>query len=245
MMNRQYFIRSSAAVDPGTLDQYGMSGLFSKLVKAVAKPFTKVFKPKTLLGKLADPLGLMSRNINLTGRIADVVGTAATLAVGAYAVGAATGATGGFWATAGAGAKTAALKLGSGLASAGKGVAAIAAGAAKAMGPTAAALMAGGGMQQPAAGMTPMVTEAGSYGDLSTMGAAAAWDAAGGTLSPLGTNGGGGGAGSMMPGDDMPGAVVPVEDTMPEDGPNWLLLGGIALGAAVLIMSSKKKARRQ
>jgi hypothetical protein len=83
-----------------------------------------------------------------------------------------------------------------------------------------------------------MVTEA-NYGDLSTVGAGASWDSGGGSLMPLGYSGGGGGAGST----DTPGATVAVEDTMPT-GPNWLLIGGITLGAAILIMSSNKKKAR-
>lgn len=63
-----------------------MNGLFSKLVKAVAKPFQKVFPAHTLLGKVMDPLGLTDpkRNLNLAGRVADVVGTAAAVAAGGY-----------------------------------------------------------------------------------------------------------------------------------------------------------------
>lgn len=228
-------------MDLGTLDEYGMSGLFSKLVHAVAKPFQKIFPAKTVLGKILDPLGLTDpkRNLNLAGRVADVVGTAATLAAGAYVVGAATGATGGFWATAEAGAKTAAMKLGSSIASAGKGAISIAGAAAKALGPTAAAMMVGGGGAIPQAaaaqeGTSGTVDTSGAYGG----GGSSDWGSGGG-LSPLGStggaNGGGGGAG------DMPGAVVPVTDTMPTDGPNWLLIGGIALAAFVFFNQSKKK----
>ena len=231
MIHRQCFLRSENATTPATLDAYGMSGLFSKLVKSLAKPFTKVFKPHTLLGKIADPLGLMSRNIKWTGKIADVVGTAATLAVGAYAVGAAAAGTGGgFWATAGTGAKLAAAKLGSGLAAAGKGAAALAAGAAKAMGPTAAAMMVGGsGAQTVESGGTPPVfTETNAF-----MGSE--------TLSPIGSTGPMDFPSPMMPdgSGDMPGAVVPVEDVAPADGPNWLLIGGITLAAALILMQKK------
>lgn len=80
----------------------GMDGLFGKLVKAVAKPFTKIFKPKTLLGKVMDPAGLLSRNLKHTMKAADVVGTAVATF---YTAGLAAGAGGGFWATTGAGAK--------------------------------------------------------------------------------------------------------------------------------------------
>lgn len=83
-----------------------LSGLFGKLFKKLAKPFTKIFKPHTLLGKIADPLGLASRNAKWGYKIADVVGTAATLAVGGWAIGAAAGGAGGFWSTAALGAKT-------------------------------------------------------------------------------------------------------------------------------------------
>ena len=104
-----------------------LSGLFGKLFKAIAKPFTKIFKPKTLLGKIMDPLGLASRNAKWGYKIADVVGTAATLAVGGWAIGAAAGGAGGFWSTAALGAKTvgvgalkAATALKTGVVSAGK-----------------------------------------------------------------------------------------------------------------------------
>ena len=92
-----------------------MDGLFSKLVKALAKPFEKIFPPKTLLGKIMDPLGLNDpkRNLNLTGRVADVVGTAAALVTGAYLAAPAAAAGSGFWATAGAGAMNAGAIIGS------------------------------------------------------------------------------------------------------------------------------------
>ena len=226
-------------MDLGSLDEYGMSGLFSKLVHAVAKPFQQIFPAKTGFGKILDPLGLTDpkRNLNLAGRVADVLGTAATLAAGAYAVGAATGATGGFWATASAGAKTAAMKLGSGLMSAGKGAVSVAGAAAKALGPTAAAmLVGGGGAIYPAAtaqeGVQTAVDASGAYGGGGSMD----WGSGGG-LGPLGgsASGGGGGAG------DMPGAVVPVTDTMPSDGPNWLLIGGFALAALVIYKQFNEK----
>lgn len=109
-------------------NQITLDGLFSKLVKALAKPFEKIFPPKTLLGKIMDPLGLNDpkRNLNLTGRVADVVGTAAAVATGAYfagvavagsaAAGSSAAATTGFWATAGLGASTTAAWLGTKLA---------------------------------------------------------------------------------------------------------------------------------
>lgn len=105
------------------LDKQGqmqsMNGLFSKLVKAVAKPFQKIFPAKTVLGKIMDPLGLTDpkRNLNLAGRVADVVGTAAAVVAGGYALGAyaagtaaagsAAAGTTGFWSTAALGASTA------------------------------------------------------------------------------------------------------------------------------------------
>lgn len=106
-----------------------MNGLFSKLIKAVAKPFQKVFPAHTLLGKVVDPLGLTDpkRNLNLVGRVADVVGTAAAVAAGGWAIGAASGGTAGlgFWATAakgaavvGSGIGAVASKVGMGLATA-------------------------------------------------------------------------------------------------------------------------------
>lgn len=92
-----------------------LSGLFSKLVKSIAKPFQKIFPAKTFVGKLVDPLGLTdpSRNLNLVGRVADVVGTAAAVVAGGWAIGAATaGTAGGFWATTAAGASATGSALG-------------------------------------------------------------------------------------------------------------------------------------
>lgn len=90
-----------------------MNGLFSRLIKAVAKPFQKVFPAHTLVGKLMDPLGLTDpkRNLNLAGRVADVVGTAAAVAVGGYYLAP-------YAASAGSALATAAGKVGMGVASA-------------------------------------------------------------------------------------------------------------------------------
>jgi len=235
MLHRQCFIRSENATIP-QLDGYGMSGLFGKLVNALAKPFTKIFKPHTLLGKIADPLGLASRNLKWTYKVADVVGTAATLAVGAWAVGAAAGgagAAGGFWSTAGAGAKV----IGGGALKALSAVKTGIVSGAKFLAPAAASMFSGGsGPAAPQSGGIDPNTYAGPAGD---WGSNPQPDAGGGY------SGGGGGepvgvtvtGGGVMP--EIPGATVEVTDTMPEDGPPWLLIGAAAL--AIFLIVKKKR----
>ena len=95
-----------------------LDGLFGNVFKALAKPFTKVFKPHTLLGKIMDPLGANSRNLKTATKVADVVGTAVATfyTMGAYGALAAGGSIGGFGATVAAGAGMA----GSGALAAGK-----------------------------------------------------------------------------------------------------------------------------
>lgn len=208
-----------------------MNGFFSKVFKAVAKPFQKIFPAKTLLGKIVDPLGLTDpkRNLNLAGRVADVVGTAATLAVGAYAVGAAGGAAGGFWSTAGAGAKmtgAAALK-------AGAKVAGWAGTAAKTVAPL---LLAGGGQRAPqemAPGITP--EQAAAWSQYAPGSADYA------TAAPAGyaTGGGGGGGAYTMP-DEMPGATVEVTDTANRSSLTLPILAAAAV-AGIYLATRKKK----
>lgn len=230
MLHRQCLLRSNELINP-QLDSYGMSGLFGKLVNALAKPFTKIFKPHTLLGKIADPLGLASRNLKWTYKAADIVGTAASLAVGAWAVGAAAGgagAAGGFWSTAATGAKLAGGAALKAVAGVGKGIGA----AAKFLAPAAATMFAGGnapaaavpGMQFPT---ETMVGQVGQWSD-------AALTGGGGGEPTVTVTGGGVG---LPPGE----ATVEVNDTMPEEGPPWLLIGGAALAFFLILQSRKKR----
>lgn len=211
-----------------------LDGLFSKLVKAVAKPFQKIFPAKTLLGKVMDPLGLTDpkRNLNLVGRVADVVGTAAAVVAGGWAVGAASaGTAGGFWATAATGAKVAgaaAMKAGSWLTS---GIGTVA--------KTAAPLLLTGSMGGANPGVQADAIQAPQQG-LSYMTdgmSSGAWDASG--MAASGGGGGGGSWSSSPEAQTMPGATVEVTDTAPE-GPNWLLIGGAALAVFLLVGTTKK-----
>lgn len=212
-----------------------MNGLFSKLVKALAKPFQKIFPAKTLLGKIMDPLGITDpkRNLGLTGRVADVVGTAAALVTGAYAVGAiaagtaaagttAAGTTG-FWATTGLGASTIGGGLGSAAAWAGKTIA-----------PSllVSALNGRGtaGQQGAPAGMTAEQ--------------AAAWQQyyqqqSDYTNSSTYASGGGGGGGAYTLPD---GTIIPANTTPP--GTNYtpmLAIGAAAVGLYLLTRPSSRK----
>lgn len=214
-----------------------LSGLFGKFVKAIAKPFTKVFKPKTLLGKIADPLGLMSRNLKHTMKVADVVGTAAAVVTGAYVVGAAAGATGGFWATAGAGAKA----VGAGLLKAGTAVKGGAVTAAKAILPAVAAAVttktgqpipAQMGMDPYAYGASQMAYDPSMYYGASDYGAATG-----------GGGYGGGGSAPMIGPDGVPEATVEVTDTMPQEGPGMGTLALVA-GAGLLLLIAAKKGKK-
>lgn len=208
-----------------------MDGLFSKVFKAVAKPFQKIFPAKTLLGKIVDPLGLTDpkRNLNLAGRIADVAGTAATLAVGGYALGAASGATGGFWSTAAAGGKLAAGAAWKGLTAVGG----AAGSAVKALAPALLAAGAGGGGAQPQTMTQPQMDAWSQYGGAQPVDMSSGYGAAAG--------GGGGGGAYTMP-DGTPGAVVPVEDTMPDSGMSPLIWIALAAGAIILISRRKRRA---
>lgn len=208
-----------------------LDGLFSKLVKAVAKPFQKIFPAKTLLGKVMDPLGLTDpkRNLNLVGRIADVVGTAATVVAGGWALGAATGGTaGGFWATAGAGAKVAGTAVAKGASWLGSGIGSVA--------KTAAPLLMTGAFGGANPVQQVQEIQPPQFGDPGLMmGGGQGWEG--------GASGGGGSAGlwSQSPeAQAMPGASVEVVDTMP-DGPNWLLIGGAALAVFFIVNAGKKK----
>lgn len=231
-MIRTYYIRSPHALTfiPVDGEGEGMSGLFSKLHKAIAKPFTKIFKPNTLLGKVADPFGLMSRNVNLGGRIADVVGTAALAVTGAYAVGAASGATGGFWATAGQGASV----IGSKTLAAGKAIGgALGTTAKAAAGVLGPALLSGGRVGAMGAEPTATIPQE-ALMTLPTSGASGAME--GGGIMPLSPSAGGGAMGPDASGYGGS-AEVEVTDTMPTDeGPNWLLIAG---GAAALFLAYK------
>lgn len=207
-----------------------LSGLFGKLVKGIAKPFTKVFKPKTLFGKIADPLGLMSRNLKHTMKVADVVGTAAAVATGAYAVGLAAGGAGGFWATAGVGAKT----VGAGLLKAGTAVKGAAMSAAKAILPAVAAAATNKTGQQ-----MPIMQAADPY-------AYGAGQMAYDPAMYYGASGAYGGGATIDPGltysDGIPGATVEVTDTMPQAGPGLgtvALLAGAGLGLYLLTRKGK------
>jgi predicted transglutaminase-like cysteine proteinase len=212
-----------------------MNGLFSKVFKAIAKPFQKIFPAKTLLGKIADPFGLTDpkRNLNLAGRVADVVGTAAALAVGGYAIGAAAGGSaGGFWATSAAGGKLVAATAWKGLAAMGG-----AAGtAAETVLPALLMTAAGGGgvaqAQPQDSGMTQAQMDAwGQYGTPQ--------DASAGTTY----SGGGGGGGAFTLPDGTPGATVPVTDTMPGSSATPILLAAAAVGVLVIMNRKKKRGR--
>lgn len=201
-----------------------MNGLFSKVVKALAKPFQKVFPAKTLLGKIVDPLGLTDpkRNLNLVGRVADVVGTAAAVAAGGWAIGAASGTTAGlgFWATAAKGGALAAAKLGLAAKTIGAELATV-----------AASSMAGGAQAAPevignTGGMTPEQTAAWmQYGGQAQEGQAA-----------YGGSGGGGGAGFFAP-EGTP-AEMPTGQTTSYAIP--LAIAAVA-GLYFLTTSSKKR----
>lgn len=230
-----YQVQSIMYVKPGgeiaTLD-----GLFGNLVKALAKPFTKIFKPHTLLGKIVDPLGLASRNLKWTQKAADVVGTAAVVVAGGWALGAATAGTGaGFWATAGAGAKVAgaaALKAATGIGSAAKWAA----------GAIAPALLGkGGGAEAPAGSQVPQ----GILPSEMPIGYQPGGDTG---MMPYGGGGGMVSGPSVDPNsgmtigpDGIPGKTVEVTGESENNFP-WLLLGAGAVGI-MLLMSAKKKRR--
>lgn len=192
--------------------QVALNGLFSKLVKALAKPFEKVFPPKTLLGKIMDPLGLNdpSRNLNLTGRVADVVGTAAAVVTGAYLAAPAAAAGTGFWATAGAGAANIGGLLASKLGYAAAGLAVTSLVSKMQSGQP---LTAAEQQQLTAAGYTP----ANGYGNTQT-----------GTYAA----GGGGSAGSYAGWTPADATVAP---------PSSFPLIPVALGAAALILIINRK----
>jgi len=222
-----------------------MNGLFSKIFKAVAKPFQKIFPAHTLLGKIVDPLGLTdpSRNLNLAGRIADVAGTAASLAAGGWAIGAATSlaatgsatAAGGFWSTAGLGAQVAGSAALHALGAVASGTGTVL----KALAP--ALLMGGGGGQAQAQPQGQSLSDAqmaawanqgyatGATPDMTGQGAS------GGTVY----SGGGGGGGSYTLPDGSMGATVPVTDTMPPTSSGMPLL--LIAGGAVLLFALAKK----
>lgn len=213
-----------------------MNGLFSKLVKAVAKPFQKIFPAKTLLGKVVDPLGLTdpSRNLNLVGRVADVVGTAAAVVGTGYLIGAAAGgsAASGFWGTSALGGKiagAAALKAGGSL-FAGLGKAAIPLLMAGAVGNQGTAAQGPGGLP-----MSPDQAAVWNQMNPSYPGAASvpgSYTSAGGF--------GAGGSGGYVASDTMPGATVAVEDTLPRSNVIPLVL----MGAAALLILTRKKGTR-
>lgn len=211
-----------------------MNGLFSKLIKAVAKPFQKIFPAHTLLGKIADPLGLTDpkRNLNLVGRVADVVGTAAALAAGGYALGAATGATGGFWSTTAAGFHAAG-------AGAWKGIGYLASGTGTALKTLAPlALMSGGGSAQGQGGMTPdQVAAWQNYGNQPIdMGSGTGMVGSGG----IGYSGsGGGGSAGILPDEGF--IQGPAQQMMKPGN----LIPVIAVVAIGLIVLNKKKTRRR
>lgn len=204
-----------------------MNGLFSKLVKAVAKPFQAIFPAKTLLGKIMDPAGLTDpkRNLNLAGRVADVVGTAAAVVAGGWAVGAAMGAGGGLLATTGAGFSA----IGSGIAT-GAGYL----GTALKVAAPVMALMSMGGSQQAAAapqGFAPAPT--GLTPDQST-----AWNAYGPATGPsysVGSGGGGGGGAYVSPDQSGPlGLPAAASNALP-------FLAVAAIGIFLLSGNSKRK----
>jgi hypothetical protein len=193
-----------------------MNGFFSKLTKALAKPFQKIFPAHTLLGKVMDPLGITdpSRNLNLAGRVSDVVGTAAAVVAGGWAIGAATaGTAGGFWATTAAGASAVGSGLGAAAGKVGLGLATAAA---------TAAIM--GGKQQAA---DPYASPAG-YG--------AANYAPGGYLGPDYTGGGyaGGGSAGSAGYYDQNGNYVPPA------APATNILPIAAAGLIVLLLLTRK-----
>lgn len=197
-----------------------MNGLFSKLVKAVAKPFQKVFPAHTLLGKIADPLGLTDpkRNLNLVGRVADVVGTAAALAAGGWAIGAATvGTAGGLAATTGAGFSAVGSALGAAAGKVGTGLA-------------IAALTAA------ASGKPEVQPQASPYPQGMTADQAAAWAQYGPGAVGYSASGGGGGGGSLIPaaGPMGPGSAAGASQSYAVP----LLIAG-AVG--IMLLSTRKK----
>lgn len=243
-MNHMRFFRTESATKPALLytpmlvDHHSrrsgmgdLDGLFSNIVKSIAKPFQKIFPAKTVLGKILDPLGLTdpSRNLNLVGRVADVAGTAAAVVGAGWAIGAATAGTGGgFWATTATGAKVAAAAAGKAAAGIGKGIGAVA----KAVAP---ALLTGsfggsnpavetGQVQLPQYGIDPYSVSTGDQGYLSYTG--------------------GGGGGPLYTGlpDSQGSATVEVTGEMPK-GPNWLLIGGAAAVIFMVMYSSRKKGK--
>jgi hypothetical protein len=221
-----------------------LSGLFSKLHKAISKVFTKIFPSKTLLGKALDPFGLMNpkRNLNLGGRIADVVGTAALLAAGGYAVGAASGGTGaGFWATAGKGYAV----MGKGIMTGAKYVGSKVAGAFGGGSGAAGATAGGGWLSTVASSVAPAMIQAISAKQQSGAALSEAeaaylaqatpsdYAAAGLDMSMLGGSGGGGGTGteSMLVPEEM------ATDSAQDSGIPWGLLA-VAGGVGLLLLSS-------
>lgn len=217
-----------------------MNGLFSKLHKAISKPFTKIFKPHTLLGKIADPFGLSSRNIKFAGRVADVVGTAAAVVAGGWAIGAAAGGAGGFWATAAKGGSIVGSKLFAG----GKAIGA----AFKAVGTKGALTMlsasrlgGGGSAAEPA---PPGVIDGQVLGpDSMPQGLPGMPQMSGAsTFGPpdMGPSPDAGFQAQEQAGG-APGAEVAIE--APAEDTNWLLIGAGVAAVGLLIYLNKKKGR--
>lgn len=199
-----------------------LDGLFGKVFKALAKPFTKVFKPHTLLGKIMDPLGANSRNLKTATKVADVVGTAVvtfyTLGAGAALM--AGGSVGGFGATVLAGANIA----GSAALSAGKFVLGN-------LGKTAASALVASAFSKAKTGeqMTPAEQAAMQQYQANPQyyDSGAAWSGGGG-----GASGGGGGTGFFD--DTTPG-------TRTAQGSGFPIVP-VALGlGAVLILANARK----
>ena len=214
-----------------TGETVSLDGLFSKLIKAVAKPFQKVFPAHTLLGKAMDPLGLTDpkRNLNLAGRVADVVGTAAAVVAGGWAIGAATaGTAGGFWATAGAGAKavggwalTAGKAVGSGLAAVGSGIGTAASSALPGIAALALARSTSGQT------LTPQEQAALQY--------QGQYDAQGNPIGGGSSYGGGGGGGSY----DAAGNFIPA----PAASEIPIVPIALGLGLVLVLASANKKGK--
>jgi hypothetical protein len=213
-----------------------LDGLFSNLIKAVAKPFQKIFPAKTVLGKILDPLGVTDpkRNLNLAGRVADVVGTAAAVVAGGWAIGAAAAGTGaGFWATAATGAKVAGAGLLKGAGWLGGGIGTVAKAAVPlllsgAMGGGAPAAQQIAALQPPSLGFDPSV---GTIPGMDMGGAASGGGGGGGTF----------GTWSQGEGANLPGATVEVTG---DTGPNWLVIGAGAVAVFLVVRSMNKKKGR-
>lgn len=246
-MQRTYYLRSRNAYRFAPIDGegVGMSGLFSKLHKAISKPFTKIFKPHTLLGKIADPFGLSSRNIKFAGRVADVVGTAAAVVAGGWAIGAAAGGAGGFWATAAKGGSIVGSKLFGGAKAIGAAVKSV--GAKGALTMLSASRLGGGGGGAPEAAEAPPGVIDGQVLGASSM-------PAGLPLMPQMSGSSTFGPPDMGPSPEAgfqaqeqaggaPGAEVAIEAPALESETNWLLIGAGVAAVGLLIYLNRKKGR--